>query len=95
MKVAGQGTLRSHLQHRAPEENPEKKTVFLHPGKVNTMGMTTKIDRETGEISEEVSDEEFKEIMRAWKARSVSDEECEEIRTVWPTTTVRGEDCPL
>jgi len=59
------------------------------------MGMTTKIDRETGEISEEVSEEEFQEIMRVWKARSVSDEECEEIRTVWPTTTVRGEDCPL
>jgi hypothetical protein len=35
------------------------------------MGMTTKIDRETGEISEEVSEEEFKEIMRAWKARRV------------------------
>ncbi len=59
------------------------------------MGMTTKIDRETGEISEEVSDEEFQEIMRAWKARRVSDEECEEIRKVWKTTTVRCEDCPL
>ena len=57
------------------------------------MGMTTKIDRETGEISEEVSEEEFQEIMRAWKARSVSDEECEEIRKVWKTTTVRCEDC--
>ena len=59
------------------------------------MGMTTKIDRETGEIYEEVRDEEFQEIMRAWKARRVSDEECEEIRTVWKTTTVRCEDCPL
>ena len=57
------------------------------------MGMTTKIDTETGEISEEVSDEEFQEIRRAWKARRVSDEECEEIRTVWKTTTVRCEDC--
>jgi len=57
--------------------------------------MTTKIDRETGEIYEEVSDEEFKEIMRAWKARRVSDEEFEEIRTVWKTTTVRCEDCPF
>ena len=57
------------------------------------MGMTIKIDRETGEISEEVSDEEFKEIMRAWKARRVSDEEFEEIRKVWKTTTVRCEDC--
>ena len=28
------------------------------------MGMTTKIDSETGEISEEVSNEEFKAIMR-------------------------------
>ena len=59
------------------------------------MGMTIKIDRETGEIYEEVSDEEFKEIMLAWKARRVSDEECEEIRTVWKTTTVCREDCPL
>ena len=56
--------------------------------------MEVKIDSNTGEIYEEVSNEEFKEIMRAWKARRVSDEECEEIRTVWKTTTVRWEDCP-
>ena len=59
------------------------------------MGMTTKIDRETGEIYEEVSNEEFKEILRAWKARSVSDEEFEEIRNVWKTTIIRCADCPL
>jgi len=59
------------------------------------MGMTTKIDRETGEIYEEVSTEEFKAILRAWKARRVSDEECEEIRKVWKTTIIRCEDCPL
>ncbi|MGE3537768.1 MAG: hypothetical protein AB7N91_10065 [Candidatus Tectimicrobiota bacterium] len=57
--------------------------------------MEVKIDRNTGEISEEVSTEEFKEIMRAWTARRVSDEECEEIRQVWKATRVRGEDCPL
>ena len=57
--------------------------------------MEVKIDINTGEIYEEVSNEEFKEIMRAWKARRVSDEEFEEIRTVWKTTTVRCEDCPL
>ena len=57
--------------------------------------MTIKIDRETGEMSEEVSHQEFKEIMLAWTARRVSDEECEEIRKVWQTTIVRREDCPL
>ena len=57
--------------------------------------MEVKIDRNTGEIYEEVSTEELKEIMRAWTARRVSDEECEEIRKVWKTTIVRGEDCPL
>ena len=77
------------------KKNLRRRPFFLHPGKVNTMGMTTKIDRETGEISEEVSDEEFKEIMRTWKARRVSDEEFEEIRKVWKTTTVRCEDCPF
>ena len=56
--------------------------------------MEVKIDRNTGEIYEEVSNEALKEILRAWKARRVSDEECEEIRQVWKTTTVRGEDCP-
>ena len=55
--------------------------------------MEVKIDRNTGEIYEEVSNEEFKEILRAWKARRVSDEEFEEIRKVWKTTTVRCEDC--
>ena len=74
-------------------KNLEGKTVFLHPGKEKTMEV--KIDRNTGEISEEVSTEEFKAIMRAWTARRVSDEECEEIRQVWKTTTVRCEDCPL
>ena len=55
--------------------------------------MEVKIDINTGEIYEEVSNEEFKEILRAWKARRVSDEEFEEIRKVWKTTTVRCEDC--
>ena len=57
--------------------------------------MEVKIDINTGEIYEEVSTEEFTEILRAWKARRVSDEEFEEIRKVWKTTTVRCEDCPL
>ena len=57
--------------------------------------MDVKIDSNTGEISEEVSTEEFKEILRAWKARKVSDEDFEEIRNVWKTTIIRCEDCPL
>jgi hypothetical protein len=57
--------------------------------------MEVKIDRNTGEISEEVSTEELKAIMLAWKARTVSDEDFEEIRNVWKTTIIRGEDCPL
>ncbi len=57
--------------------------------------MEVKIDRNTGEISEEVSTEELKAIMLAWKAREVSDEDFEEIRNVWKTTIIRGEDCPL
>ncbi len=57
--------------------------------------MEVKIDSNTGEIYEEVSNEAFKEILRAWKARRVSDEEFEEIRKVWKTTIIRCEDCPL
>jgi len=57
--------------------------------------MEVKIDRNTGEISEEVSTEEFKAIMLAWKARKVSDEDFEEIRNVWKTTIICCEDCPL
>jgi hypothetical protein len=57
--------------------------------------MEVKIDINTGEIYEEVSNEEFKEIMRAWTARKVSDEDFEEIRNVWKTTIIRCEDCPL
>ena len=57
--------------------------------------MEVKIDINTGEIYEEVSNEEFKEIMLAWTARKVSDEDFEEIRNVWKTTIIRGEDCPL
>ena len=36
--------------------------------------MEVKRDINTGEIYEEVSNEEFKEIMLAWTARKVSDE---------------------
>jgi hypothetical protein len=57
--------------------------------------MEVKIDRNTGEISEEVSTEALKAIMLAWKARNVSDEDFEEIRNVWKTTIIRCEDCPL
>ena len=57
--------------------------------------MEVKRDINTGEIYEEVSTEEFKAILRAWKARRVSDEEFEEIRKVWKTTIIRCEDCPL
>ena len=57
--------------------------------------MEVKIDPNTGEISEEVSTEEFKAIMLAWTARKVSDEDFEEIRNVWKTTIIRWEDCPL
>ncbi len=57
--------------------------------------MEVKRDSNTGEIYEEVSHEEFKEIMLAWTARKVSDEDFEEIRNVWKTTIIRGEDCPL
>ena len=57
--------------------------------------MEVKIDRNSGEISEEVSTEALKAIMLAWKARNVSDEDFEEIRNVWKTTIIRGEDCPL
>ncbi len=57
--------------------------------------MEVKIDRNTGEIAEEVSTEALKAIMLAWKARKVSDEDFEEIRNVWKTTIIRGEDCPL
>ncbi len=57
--------------------------------------MEVKRDINTGEIYEEVSNEEFKEIMRAWTARKVSDEDFEEIRNVWKTTIIRCEDCPL
>ena len=56
--------------------------------------MDVKIDRHTGAISEEVSAEEFKALMLAWKARKVSDEDFEEIRNVWKTTIIRCEDCP-
>jgi len=57
--------------------------------------MEVKIDRHTGEISEEVSTEELKAIMLAWTARKVSDEDFEEIRNVWKATILRCEDCPL
>ena len=57
--------------------------------------MEVKRDSNTGEIYEEVSNEEFKEIMLTWTARKVSDEDFEEIRNVWKTTIIRGEDCPL
>jgi hypothetical protein len=57
--------------------------------------MEVKIDRNTGEISEEVSTEALKAIMLAWKARKVSDKDFEEIRNVWKTTIIRCEDCPL
>ena len=57
--------------------------------------MEVKIDRHTGEISEEVSTEALKAIMLAWTARKVSDEDFEEIRNVWKTTIIRCEDCPL
>jgi len=57
--------------------------------------MEVKIDPNTGEISEEVSTEEFKAIMLAWTARKVSDEDFEEIRNVWKTTIIRCENCPL
>ena len=57
--------------------------------------MEVTIDRHTGEISEEVSTEEFTAIMLAWTARKVSDEDFEEIRNVWKTTILRCEDCPL
>ena len=57
--------------------------------------MEVKRDSNTGEIYEEVSNEEFKEIMLAWTARNVSDEDFEEIRNVWKTTIIRWEDCPL
>ena len=57
--------------------------------------MEVKIDRNSGEISEEVSTEALKAIMLAWKARKVSDEDFEEIRNVWKTTIICCEDCPL
>lgn len=57
--------------------------------------MEVKIDINTGEISEEVSTEEFKAILRAWKARRVSDEDFAAIRNVWIATIRRREDCPL
>ena len=57
--------------------------------------MDVKIDRHTGEISEDVSTEALKAIMLAWTARKVSDEDFEEIRNVWKTTIIRCADCPL
>ena len=57
--------------------------------------MEVTIDRNTGEISEEVSTEELKAIMLAWTARKVSDEDFEEIRNMWKTTILRCEGCPL